>query len=40
MNKISIRFYKDHQVRAVWDECEGVQVSARREDIDYGGLTP
>ena len=20
MNKISIRFYKDHQVRAVWDE--------------------
>jgi cell filamentation protein len=20
MNKISIRFYKDHKVRAVWDE--------------------
>ena len=20
MNKISIRFYKDHEVRAVWDE--------------------
>ena len=38
MNKISIRFYKDHKVRAAWDEENADRIDDREifmKGIDY-----
>ena len=31
MSKVSIRFYKDHEVRAIWDEEQNEVVSGANQ---------